>query len=450
MAHQDWRENAQSGWAPPPNAQQAQYYGQPPPQGQPPPNYQMGYPPPMPHGGGAPPHQPSAYHNSSNMPPMAHPNSIASNLPPPGRGPPMHHVTHHQQHSHAVHHARPSHARPSSRDPRAMRRHRSSGHSSKNSGPMIDVKAKYAHQVNTVLHIAKDDYRDGFACLLSQIFGSPLIDVLKLCTGGGKTGSNNNSSGSGSKDDYIFPLGSTAKDGLIFDGRIRLESILSYLPQAMTSSNKEVLVFELQPLAAVDSKSYDKFVQHYSSNDSERAGVVDHEFDMGIVCYFLPPKMVKMSVDLNKKKDDKNKKNSKGRQDKNAQGSDGGSNLMNIVKFFGLDDGNPHFSRDLSTGIGSTNKKINSKNVNLNVVWMIGIVSQNKLSKYLKENDKDVQTNNSKQGDDSPTAASKKTQQRKPSKRKHKPKVKSELLNALIRLYTMADEPYTSSDEEMT
>ena len=138
-----------------------------------------------------------------------------------------------------------------------------------------------------VMHISKGENNDEFAIVLSQIFGSPLIDSI--------------------------PCGETVKDSIVFDGRIKLELILRYLPHAINSPKKTVRVFEVSCLASQDQKNYNEFVNYYTK--IERACVVDKEYDIGIILYLIPPKLLKSQFDFSKIKRKNDRKSRKKKKD---------------------------------------------------------------------------------------------------------------------------------------
>lgn len=196
-----------------------------------------------------------------------------------------------------------------------------------------------------VLHIAADDLKNfgSFAVTLNQIYGSRNIDGL--------------------------PFGSSSSDAIQFDGRIRSSPILSFVPEAIETPSKKVRVYELSPLAAADKRSYDELVAFFTKH--ERCPVVDKEYNMGILLYFVPPKLITKKVEPSNSNQDpkEKKKRRKHKKDKEV-------NKTNFVELLGL-NGNSGLREDR--------------------VWMISITST---SKYLlfkqKTKDKALQKENEK------------------------------------------------------
>jgi len=162
--------------------------------------------------------------------------------------------------------------------------------------------ATNSSSVLDVLHIAGDDLHHfgSLAVTLNQIYGSRSTDKL--------------------------PFGSSSSGAIQFDGRIRSSPILSFLPEAIETPSKKVRVYELSPLAASDKRSYDELVAFFSKH--ERCPVVDKEYNMGILLYFVPPKLIFKKVEpSNQEQKDKKKRSRKHQKD---------ANRINLVDALGL------------------------------------------------------------------------------------------------------------------
>jgi len=212
-----------------------------------------------------------------------------------------------------------------------------------------------SHNNNTesildVLHIGPDETKNfgAFAVTLNQIYGSRNIDGL--------------------------PFGSSSSTAIQFDGRIRSSPILSFVPEAIDTPSKKVRVYELSPLAATDKRSYDELVAFFTKN--ERCPVVDKEYNMGILLYFVPPKLIFKKVDpLMITKEDKNKKNKHKKLRKKYD--EKGANKTNFVELLKLNHGGSGVKEDR--------------------VWMISITSTSKYLMYKKKmKDKAMQKENDK------------------------------------------------------
>jgi len=207
------------------------------------------------------------------------------------------------------------------------------------------MTAQKTSSVLDVLHIAADDLKNfgSFAVTLNQIYGSRNIDGL--------------------------PFGSSSSDAIQFDGRIRSSPILSFAPEAIETPSKKVRVYELSPLAAADKQSYDELVAFFTKH--ERCPVVDKEYNMGILLYFVPPKLITKKVEpSNSNQDPKDKKKRrKHKKDKEV-------NRTNFVELLGL-SGKSGLREDR--------------------VWMISITSTSKYLLYKKKTkDKAMQKENEK------------------------------------------------------
>merc|ERR1712228_638192 len=171
-----------------------------------------------------------------------------------------------------------------------------------------------------------------FAVTMNQIYGSRNVDSL--------------------------PFGSNSSSAISFDGRIRSQPILSFMPQAMDGPSKCVRVYELSPLAAADKRSYDELVAFFTK--CGRCPVVDKEYNLGILLYFVPPKLIFKIVDplLNEHAAKERKKRKK-------RAKDGEINKINFVQLLGLN--------------------ANHESIKEDKVWMISIISTSKYLLYKKK-----------------------------------------------------------------
>ena len=211
-----------------------------------------------------------------------------------------------------------------------------------------------SEQILDVLHIGADENKNfnSFAVTLNQIYGSRNIDGL--------------------------PFGSTRSTAIQFDGRIRSSPILSFLPQAIDTPSKKVRVYELAPLAAADKRSYDELVAFFTKN--ERCPVVDKEYTMGVLLYFVPPKLIFKKVDPTitndprlKKQNQKLRGRKHGKKGKDEQ-SGVKTNFVELLKLGG-----------------------NGQMMKEDRVWMISITSTSKYLMYKqKQKDKEIEKENLK------------------------------------------------------
>eukprot|EP01083_Nonionella_stella_P294519 1001159_1 len=303
-----------------------------------------------------PPHQPHVHPSRQSQlpppPPIAPyhqppPPAPAPYYPPPHNAPPPVHnpnpgpyppPTYYPPHSIPPPHTSSHSRRNKSSDPRQRHNH-PHGHptyppmhpnmhnhnSTMTPLPLIDTHNSDNKSDATldVLHIASDETKNfgSFAVTLSQIYGSRNMDGL--------------------------PFGGNSNDSIEFDGRIRNQPILSFLPEAIDTPSKKVRVYELSPLASTDKRSYDELVAFFTKN--ERCPVVDKEYNMGILLYFVPPKLIFKKVDpLKGQKIAKKNKKKRGKTHK--------TNFVELLKLNG-------------------NGKVNDDRL-----WMISITST---SKYL-------------------------------------------------------------------
>jgi len=198
-----------------------------------------------------------------------------------------------------------------------------------------------------VLHIGPDENKNfgALAVTLNQIYGSRNTNTL--------------------------PFGATRSSAITFDGRIQCGPVLTYLQQAIKTPSKKVRVYELSPLASSDRKAYDELVSIYTKYD--RCSVADKEYTMGILLYFIPPKLIFKKVDPANFEADPRKKNAgKHKKEKaKAKGKDSGEAKTNFVELLNL--------HHASSGMLKDDK-----------VWMIWIESTSKYLMY-KQKQKEKQ-----------------------------------------------------------
>eukprot|EP01084_Bolivina_argentea_P175282 303582_1 len=288
-------------------------------------------------------HQPHVHPSRQSQvppPPPVAPYHAAPQPPPPYYNPqpnphhlvgvPPHHNPYHPPHAPHMSHPHPSIRRNKSSDPRQRHRqpqlynqHPSPTHNG-NADPRTDNKKE---SILDVLHIAADETKNfgAFAVTLSQIYGSRNVDGL--------------------------PFGCSGSNSIEFDGRIGSSPILSFLPEAIDTPSKKVRVYELAPLAATDKRSYDELLAFFTKH--ERCPVVDKEYNMGILLYFVPPKLIFKKVDPSNVTKEKDK-----RKHKRKRTTKSAKNKTNFVELL----------------------KLNASQVKDDRLWMISITST---SKYL-------------------------------------------------------------------
>jgi len=257
-----------------------------------------------------------------------------------------------------------------------------------------------------VFHIPKGEKYGSFAVLLTKMYGCSMIEEI--------------------------PFGTTSTNTLLFDGRIRIEPIMKYLPQVINSPKRQLRVFECVPLSANDRNGYDDFCQYFG--EIERAGVIDKESSMGILLYFIPPKLAKQTIDFSKEKENKEKEKEKDKK-RNTK-------MSEISKQFEQEQLSPDFLQHFPKGPFTLQSFLNLPKSPKKFIWLISITNSDKSLLYQSKMAKHEQTDISNDPNNNNIITSKKEQeqeqqqeQQEQQQQQERAHNSSDMLSALTQLY---------------